>query len=111
MHYHDPSRPKGLSGRLQYLAPNGRPVAALPRLGVEPLPEGGWSISCELMVGHVTARQFVGRTQLPIDEVLANWAKNPEEFMRLFFEYVPTHLDQPTTPEPKAKVSLADLDL
>jgi len=88
MHRHDPSRPIGLSGRPCYTSSKGRPIAALPRLALQPLDDDEWEVTVWLMVGHVTAREFnyIARGEA-LQELLSMWRVDPERTLEEFFHY------------------------
>lgn len=85
MRYHDPERPIGLSKRPCYVSPQGRLIAALPALRIEPEEElGMWYVSCELLVDNVTGRTFGSSfTQEGLRGFMLYWLENPEAAMKL----------------------------
>lgn len=89
MWYFDPERPSSLSGRASYVF-DGRAVAALPELCVEPASLETCHVSVWLMVGYVTARAFT--ITIPTSSLaglLHEWTLDPEKVMVERFGYVP----------------------
>ena len=86
MRYDDPIRPKLSDGRPMYL--HDRPLAALPRLDIE--PDGtGWDISIMLKVNSNSFSWFHARPQNEEELIglLRDWKLDPEGVLLRWFGY------------------------
>jgi len=110
MHFLDPSRPIGLSGRACYVAPDGRAIGTLPRPEFEPLGEDLWLVRMMLLVGHVTAKWY--EQEIRTDGIilwLQAYAEDPEAMMRSMGWEPP--MRQTAIPKRAEAPSLEDLGL
>lgn len=107
-HFFDPSR-KRIAGQPGYPATS--PIAALPSLYIEPLPDGNCRVGVMLMVSRKGARWFeidVELGQLPY--LLGSYAADPEEALAHWFKYEGL-LARPTANSFGIGVELGELDI
>lgn len=89
MDFHDPARPRTLTGRPCWLA---APLVALPYPMLDPLVDGGWSVSVMVYDGardasHWAIVRVVEGGELA--RLLVNWRNDPEQTLVEHFNEVP----------------------
>ena len=94
MHFHDPSRPRSLTGRPCWPS---APLVVLPHIMLDPLPDGGWMVSvmvwdCAREAGHWGIVRCTEGAELA--RLLVNWEADPERTLREVFGEQPPDASQ-----------------